>query len=101
MKVKKITKVEPRPVYSIATSTKTFIADGLAHHNCYKCNLMMGGNQGEFRDRIRAELGDEKVDQLLKESKKSVKYNATEWLQKQAYYKEKLKRLKEELGIDR
>lgn len=38
MKIKHIKEVTPRTVYAIQTSTSTFIADGLAHHNCGYCN---------------------------------------------------------------
>ena len=44
MKIKKITEVEPRRVYAIKTSSNTFIADGLAHHNCMACNMYKKGN---------------------------------------------------------
>lgn len=55
--------------------------------------MMLGGNQGEFRDRIRKELGDAVVDQLLIDAKKEVEISASEYLQKESYYKEKLKLL--------
>lgn len=93
MKIKNITKIKPRRVYAVTTSTGTFIADGLAHHNCYYCNIMIGGNQGEFRDRIRKELGDKVVDQLLIDAKKKIDIEATEYMDMASYYKVKLKEL--------
>lgn len=48
MRIKSIKEVEPRTVYAIKTSSNTFIADGLAHHNCYGCNVMHQGRQYEF-----------------------------------------------------
>jgi len=94
MKIKKITKVKPRTVFAVTTSTGTFIADGLAHHNCYRCNMMLGGNQGEFRDRIRKELGDKKVDALLKAAKQAKpNFTAQDYLELKAYYKHKLQEL--------
>jgi hypothetical protein len=48
MRIKSIKEVEPRTVYAIKTSSNTFIADGLAHHNCYGCNVMQQGRQYTF-----------------------------------------------------
>lgn len=48
MRVKSIKKVKPRKVYAITTSTATFIADGLAHHNCSGCNNYKHGNLAEY-----------------------------------------------------
>jgi hypothetical protein len=71
----------------------SYINEDYVRPQCYRCNMMMGGNQGEFRDRIRKELGDKKVDQLLLKARESVDISAQEYLQKQAYYKEALARL--------
>ena len=70
-------------------SAITYINEQFVRPQCFRCNMMMGGNQGEFRDRIRKELGA-KTDELLALSKTSVKITAPEYLQKEAYYKEKL-----------
>lgn len=48
MKIKSITKVKPRTVYALETSTHTFVADGLAHHNCPGCNLYKNGAYIEY-----------------------------------------------------
>ena len=74
-------------------SAMTYVNEIYVRPQCYKCNMMMGGNQGEFRDRIRKELGDKEVDRLLVESKKTLDVSVKEWLQKQAYYKEALAKL--------
>lgn len=68
----------------------TYISEVYVRPQCFRCNIMMGGNQGEFRDRIRKELGNEVVDKLLIDAKKDLEITATEYLQKEAYYKEKL-----------
>jgi len=70
--------------------TATYIAEDYVRASCYYCNIMLGGNQGEFRDRIRKELGDKVVDKLLIDGKKTVEISATEYMQKAAYYKEAL-----------
>lgn len=71
-------------------SAITYINEDYVRPQCFRCNMMMGGNQGEFRDRIRKEIGDAKTDELLALAKTSVKYTATDYLQKEAFYKEKL-----------
>ena len=43
-KVVSVREVEPRTVYAVETSTGTFISDGLAHHNCARCNGFLNGN---------------------------------------------------------
>lgn len=37
MKIKKITEIKPEPVYAIETTSGTYIANGLGHHNCRNC----------------------------------------------------------------
>lgn len=76
-------------------SNSTYINPVFVRPQCYKCNMMMGGNQGEFRDRIRKELGDEVVDNLLRKAHETVEISVQEYLQKQSYYKETLKILLE------
>lgn len=70
--------------------TATYINEEYVRPQCYYCNVMLGGMQGTFRDNIRKELGNDKVDQLLIDSKKTVEISASEYMQKAAYYKEKL-----------
>jgi hypothetical protein len=70
---------------------ETFVNEEYVRPQCYRCNMMLGGNQGEFRDRIRKELGDKKVDALLKAAKQATpNLTAQDYLQKKAFYKEKL-----------
>ncbi len=52
MLITKITKIKPKKVFAIQTSTKTFIADGLAHHNCMRCNIHGQGQQEIFIGRL-------------------------------------------------
>jgi hypothetical protein len=58
MKIISITKVKPKTVYAIKTSTSTYIADGLAHHNCAGCNLFGAGEQYKHGMAIDAKYGD-------------------------------------------
>lgn len=74
-------------------SNSTYINETYVRPQCYYCNIMIGGNQGEFRDRIRKELGDKIVDQLLIDAKKKIDIEATEYMDMASYYKVKLKEL--------
>lgn len=60
---------------------------------CYSCNMGRGGMQGEFRDRIRAELGNRVVNKLLLEAKNTVKYTIEDYLKMGELYKSKLEKL--------
>ena len=64
MKITKITEVKPETVYAIQTSTETFIADGLAHHNCYHCNVGLKGNFVPYEDFMLEKYGQEEIDRL-------------------------------------
>jgi hypothetical protein len=64
VKIKKITKVPPEKVYAIETTTKTFIADGLAHHNCMRCNIHLSGNYVTYREKMVEKHGEEFVKNL-------------------------------------
>lgn len=74
----------------------TYINEAYVRPQCFVCNIMMGGNQGEFRDRVRKELGDEIVDKLLIEARQEKDISAKDYLQMESYYKELLKQLLKE-----
>ena len=50
-------------------SNAVYINEDYVRPQCMRCNIFLKGNQGTFRDKIRQELGDERVDQLIIESK--------------------------------
>jgi hypothetical protein len=74
-------------------SNVSYINEVYVKPQCYYCNIMMGGMQGEFRDKIRKELGSEVVDKLLMEAKQTLDISVTEYLDKASYYKVKLQEL--------
>ena len=82
MKIKNIKLVKPRKVYAVTTSTATFIADGLAHHNCYNCNINLGGNQYAYG----VKLGKEKVDELYTIKNQINKWTEQDYLQRIEHY---------------
>lgn len=81
MKIKSIEEVAPRRVYAVTTSTGTFIADGLAHHNCYSCNVMQSGAQYAYGKAIDAKYGDGTAEKLHKMSKQTHEFTKEELLE--------------------
>ena len=65
MKIKLITEVSPRTVYAITTSTKTFVANGLKHHNCMRCNMFMSGATVDYMIALEKKYGRKFVDKIL------------------------------------
>lgn len=93
MKITNITKIQPRTVYAIKTSTNTFISDGLAHHNCAGCNIFGNGKPLDFEEHLKEELGDELVEEM-KKSRHKITILSRPWYSEQIdYYKSKLKEL--------
>lgn len=64
-KIKSITKLPPKRVYAVKTTSGTFIADGLLHHNCIGCNVYNHGEQLLYRENIVRAYGEEKAAELL------------------------------------
>ncbi len=94
MRIIKITKVKPERVYAIQTSTETYIADGLAHHNCYNCNQTLKGNWVEYEKFMRKKYGlmiteEEKVAKYL-----NFKYSVIDLEEIYKKYKQKYAELK-------
>ena len=92
MKIKSIKKIKPRRVYAVSTSTNTFIADGLAHHNCTKCNLFLSGNLAVYLRKLQQKYGMKKADELLKENK-TKRWRVKELEEVIKYYQDKLDNL--------
>ena len=59
--------------------------------SCYKCNVMLSGNQLEYRKRLIEKIGIERVEFLELEANKTKKFSIQELKEIQAVYKEKLK----------
>lgn len=71
----------------------TYVNEDYVRPQCFRCNMMLGGNQGEFRDAVRKELGNKTVDQLLIDAKQPLDIPAKDYLQLESFYKQKLKDL--------
>lgn len=94
MKVKSIKRVAPRTVYAITTSTGTFIADGLAHHNCYACNVCKYGETLKYLDFMIEKYGQQEVDRLRKLNERSVSYSIQDYQDLIEKFSQKLRKLK-------
>lgn len=100
MKIKSIREVKPRRVYAIKTSTNTFIADGLAHHNCEKCNRPVsyggkGGNYGVYSVWFMNKYGKDKWEEKVLLSNQESKMGVLEYREKADEYRIKYKELLE------
>lgn len=66
-----------------------YINEDYVRPQCYSCNVKRHGMQGEFRDRIRLELGDKVVDELILESNQFKDLTTEDYLELERYYKSK------------
>ncbi len=67
-------------------SNAVYINEDYVRVQCKSCNIFHGGRQGDFRDRIRKELGDLKVDQLIKEAHRIKKLTIQDYLDLEEKY---------------
>lgn len=87
-------------VYAIQTSTSTFVADGLAHHNCRHCNCYLEGNTHNYMRGLEKKYGSDIFAQLEYESQQPFNPSAKfEYADKIIYYKQQVKELKADYGI--
>lgn len=93
MRIKSIKEVEPRTVYAIHTSTNTFISDGLAHHNCYACNVCNHGEQLEYYYYMKRHYSEEQILEMRKLRYQTVKYTAEDLDNIAEEYKKKTEEL--------
>lgn len=61
--------------------------------SCYKCNVMLSGNQIEYRKRLIQKIGLERVEWLENNGSKERKYNIQEIKELIELYKNKLKNI--------
>lgn len=71
----------------------TYINPDFVRPQCPVCNIWKGGMQGEFRDRIRKELGDYTVNELLVEARQTKEILLVDYIELEAKYKQKVKEL--------
>lgn len=75
MKIKNISETAPQAVYAIQTSTHTFIADNLAHHNCVHCNKFLHGNLNVYAERLIEKYGPDIIGELNRLGKCVIKFD--------------------------
>lgn len=61
--------------------------------SCYKCNVMLSGNQLEYRKRLIEKIGIERVEYLESIAKETVKYTVEDLQNIIKEFKEKIKLL--------
>ena len=97
MKIISIKPVTPRTVYAIKTSTSTFIADGLAHHNCDYCNSQgafgLKGDYGNYMLYLVKEYGLEHAEELQRLKGTTKVYKLHDFIDIKAEYEQKTKDL--------
>ncbi len=71
-------------------SNSTYINEDYVRPQCMRCNIMMGGRQGEFRDKVRDELTNKVVDQLILFAKEPMKITVEDYQELEAFYKNQL-----------
>ena len=86
--------VDKRKVYAIQTSTRTFIADGLAHHNCVGCNVFKNGNMDEYSLFMLSKYGEGILQEMNKKKQQIRQWTSKEMEEKIVYYSQKLEELK-------
>lgn len=94
MQIVKIEQIEPKEVFAIETSTGTFIADGLFHHNCQECNRVLHGNYKVYYPKLKKELGDKRYDELWQLARSNKKITTVELRDLLEKYENLLKSLK-------
>jgi hypothetical protein len=97
MKIKSIKEVAPRTVYAVATTSGTYIADGLAHHNCIGCNTNppygKGGNYVEYFVFMEKEWGRDMIEEFRALKYQTIKYKVYDYERIEQEYKEKTEAL--------
>lgn len=94
MRIVKIEQIEPKEVFAIETSTGTFIADGLFHHNCQECNRTLHGNYESYYPKLKKELGEKRFNELWQIAKGGDKISTPELEAMLEKYRGLLKNLK-------
>ena len=75
------------------TSTRWDTEYGNVKPQCVKCNMFAQGEQYLFGQKLKAEIGEQAVDELIALSRKSVKYSKADLEYLIELYKEKLKEI--------
>src|SRR3990167_3949496 len=63
-----------------------FINEDYVRPQCLGCNTFHGGRQGEFRDKLRKEIGNKEVDRLIKEAHEIIKLTVEDYLELERWY---------------
>lgn len=53
---------------------------------CYECNCCRYGEQHEFGERLRKEIGEEEFKKVKQQKHKTVKFTKKDWMEKASHY---------------
>lgn len=90
MNIISIKKIKPKTVYAIETSTWTFVADWLAHHNCAQCNWYKSWRLDVYAEHLLKDYWEEWFMKLVKDSWSHQGYSVEEMLSIEKELKNKL-----------
>lgn len=77
-RVVSIKKIDNDTVYAVETTTGTYIADGVYHHNCaFRCNNMRSGETVKYKIALKEKYGQEVPDELEKLAEETQYYKLT------------------------
>lgn len=71
----------------------TYINEDYVRPQCKGCNIFQNGRQGEFRDKLRKELGDKVVNALLLAAKETPAITVSDYQELEKFYINALKDL--------
>ena len=71
-----------------------YINEEYVRPQCVSCNIFHHGRQGEFRDKLREELGSDIVNELLLDAHITIKYTVEDYLALEKFYLIKQEALK-------
>ena len=84
--------------------SRRFLATRFDEHNCapqcVACNMFRGGEQFKFALALDAKYGDGTSEDLQYKARTTVKFSRVDYEDKISYYKDAVKNLKKEKGIE-
>jgi len=67
---------------------------------CYTCNCCKYGEQHEFGEKLRKEIGEDEFQKVKKQKHEEVKMTKKDWMEKANYYQNEAIKISNEKGLD-